>query len=443
MSFFDRLFGRNTVEETQPNIKFGRYTDSYKTRENYKAWDDALHLFEKKNYLTFYREFFHYLRDIKEKNVSYWEEKDGIGFELYQGSKKISGFANDQRFKAEAKVVKADSLNVGFMRRLMEKNFNLKYTRFALDAENNICIVFTTYTLDGSPYKLYYALKELATNADKQDDLLLDEFDMLRAIETSHLQEIPLIEKEAKYQFITKKIQQVFDEIEGSDLSPLQYPGAIAYLMLNLIYRLDYLTKPEGYMMEVLERVHRLYFAQDTKGNTQKNSVLKKELKKLLSRPKEEFFKEMYRVVTTFGITAPVNHDKVISFIDGEINNMDWYKENNYHHVALAIPGYIVGYCLFNFAVPKPDRDLLHLYFQIMEADYFRQLGFSIKYRKKETKALNKKSIRKAIDAIVEDNKEKYPSLKPATGTLNFDSDIDFAKSYLMMIRNMEVVKVD
>lgn len=443
MSFFDRLFGRNTEIEEQPNIKFGRYTDSYKTTENYKAWDASLNLFEKKEYLTFYQEFFHYLRDVKENNVKYWKEKDGIGFELYQGSKKIVGFANDQKFKAEAKIAKTATLNVGFMRRLMEKNADLKYTRFALDPENNICIVFTTYTLDGSPYKLYYALKELATNADKQDDLLLDEFKMLKAVENAHLEEISLVEKEVKYQFINKKIKQVFDEIENSELSALQYPGAMAYLMLNLTYRLDYLTKPEGYMMEVLERVHRLYFAEDIKGNTQKNTVLQKELKKLLTRPKEEFFKEMYRVVTTFGITAPVNHDKVVSFIDGELNNMDWYKENGHNHVALAIPGYIAGYCLFNFAVPKPDRDMLHLYFQIMEADYFRQLGFTTEYRDASSKKLNKKAIKKAIEWIVEDNKTKYPKLNPPISSLNFGSPIDFAKSYLMMIRNTEVVKVD
>ena len=27
---------------------------------------------------------------------------------------------------------------------------------------------------------------------------------------------------------------------------------------------------------------------------------------------------------------------------------------------ALSIPGYIVGYCMFNYAVPEPDRDLMH-----------------------------------------------------------------------------------
>ena len=198
MGFFDRLFKNNEKFEPQPDIRFGRYSDSYKSSENYDAWDLALDKFESEAYLDSYRQFFKYLRDEREDNVRYWEEKGGIQFELFQGSKKITGFANNKSLKAEAKVAKTQSLNVGFMRRLIEQNYSLKYSRFALDEKNNISIIFDTYTLDGSPYKLYYALKELATNADKQDDLLLDEFSMLEPVDTSHLEALTESEKEVK-----------------------------------------------------------------------------------------------------------------------------------------------------------------------------------------------------------------------------------------------------
>ena len=43
MGFFDRLFNRGVAEEEeQPSIRFGRYSDSYKTAANYQAWDDSL-----------------------------------------------------------------------------------------------------------------------------------------------------------------------------------------------------------------------------------------------------------------------------------------------------------------------------------------------------------------------------------------------------------------
>ena len=91
--------------------------------------------------------------------------------------KKAVGKANIEKVTIEAKIAKTDTLNIGFMRRLLERNFQLRYSRFALDEENNITIRFDTSVLDGSPYKLYYALKELTTNADKLDDLLIDDLD--------------------------------------------------------------------------------------------------------------------------------------------------------------------------------------------------------------------------------------------------------------------------
>lgn len=444
MGILDRIFGRQEEKLPQPDVRFGRYSDSYKEPDNYNAWDLALEKFEAEEYKASYLQFFKYLRDEQEDNVKFWEENGGIRFEIYQGSKKITGFANNKKLKAEAKVAHTEIMNVAFMRRLMEHNFGLKYSRFALDPDNNISIVFDTYTLDGSPYKLYYALKELATNADKQDDLLIDEFNMLEAVDIAHLIELPEAEKEVKYNFIQKEIKSVIDEVEQGSLNPSQYPGGIAYLLLNLVYKLDYLTKPEGYMMETLERVHRIYFTNDGKTTAQKNQVLAKELAKLMERPKDDFFKEMYRVKSTFGITTPVNHDRIVGFIDGELNNMDWYKEHNHNKVAISVPGYIVGYSMFNYAIPKPDRDFFHLYFKVIEAEYFKNLGFTdVYYDTSNPKPFNKRAIRRAIDQIVDRNRVQYPRISPSTSSLNYDSLASFAKSFLLMIRNLDMTKAE
>ena len=140
--------------------------------------------------------------------------------------------------------------------------------------------------MDGSPYKLYFALKELATKADKQDDLLVEEFESLTFTEISHLKGIPEPEKEAKYQFIQSKIKEVFDELKSGVWDEKEYPGAVAYLFLNLTYKLDYLTKPEGFMMESLERIHRLYFSNNQPNTDDKNAILKWEFNNLLQRSK-------------------------------------------------------------------------------------------------------------------------------------------------------------
>ena len=442
MGFLDSFFGRKHIEEHQPNIKFGRYSDAYKGRDHYDAWDNALNLFEEKNYLDAYIEFLKFLYDEHEHNVK-WEKKDGgLSFEILQGSKKIIGFANVLKLKVEAKVAKANDLNINFMRRLMELNFKLEYSRYCLDDDNHITIVFDTYVLDGSPYKLYYALKEVATKADKLDDLLLDEFQMLKAIDVSLQIPIPDSIKQIKYDFIQNQIKAVFHEIDHGKLDSSQYPGATAYQLLNLCYKLDYLIKPEGYMMEELERIHRLYFAKNGKDMASKNQILRKEFQQLLDRPKADFFKEMYRVNSTFGITLPVNHDRVINFISGELGNMDWYQEHGYTNAACAISGYIVGYCLFYYAVPKPDLELFHLYYQIMDSDYFSALGFTPKYYNTSTNKFDKKAIKHKIHDIQHINENKYPRLKANTKLLQFDSLDSFAKSYLTMIQKLDLTKI-
>ncbi|MCI5082796.1 MAG: hypothetical protein MRY78_13955 [Saprospiraceae bacterium] len=444
MGLFDRLFGHPGEEDVQPNIKFGRYSDSYKAPENYNAWDLALEAFEEERYLECYRYFFRYLRDDAEDNVRYWDnDEKGIEFEIYQGSVKITGCASNKRVRAEAKVVRTEALNVSFMRRLIEQNFELKYSRFALDTNQNIAIVFDTYSLDGSPYKLYYALKELATRADKHDDLLLDEFRNLQAVDNDHLEELPHHEKEVKYDFLVREINRILKEIETGNLNKEQYPGGIAYLLLSAIYKLDFLVVPEGFMMETLERIHREYFNKDGKSTIQKNQILCKELKKLIDRPKDDFFKEMYRVKSTFGITTPVNHDRIVSFIDNNLNNMDWYEENGYSTIAMAIPAYIVGFCMFNYAVPGASRDFFLLYFQVIEQAYFDALGFNLNLRDQKSGKLDKKRIKRAIERVVEKNKPVYTKLNPIYSILKFDSLPAFAKSYLLMVRNLDMTKAD
>ena len=441
MGLFDRLFGGSSNTEPQPDISFGRYSDSYKEAEQYDSWDSSLDKFDEGKYLDAYLDFFRYLADEQEKNVTYRKENGGIHFEVLQGSKRIVGFADHKKVKAEAKVAVAENLNLGFMRRLMEANFSLKYSRFALDEDNNITIKFDTYTLDGSPYKLYYAIKEVATHADKQDDLLLDEFKMLNAVETSHLIELPEVEKMVKYTFIQNEIKKVFNVINSGELNASQYPGGISYLLLNLCYKLDYLIKPEGYMMEQLEKIHRIYFNKEEGTTGKKNVLLQKEFDKLLNRPKEDYFKEMYRVKATFGITSTVNHDRLVEFIDGELHNMDWYQEQKHLEVSQAIPGYIAGYFMFAYAVPKPDREYLHLYFQITESKYFLDLGFKLDYYNPDTKTFNRKSIKRMIKDIAENNEKQFPELDPNTNMLKYSSLLDFSRSYLLMIRNLDMTK--
>jgi hypothetical protein len=441
MDFFKRLFNTAAADKPLLNVRFGRFTDAYKTEQQYDAWDQAIQYFEKGDYLEAYESFFAYLRDPKEDNVRVERKNGALYFELFQGSRKVSGKATPQKIRAMAKIAQSAQFNGALMKRLLQRNFDLQYSRFCLDEEEDLAIIFDTYTVDGSPYKLYYALKELATHADKQDDLLLDEFgSSMEALQNSPAFHLPEAEKEIKYAYIHEALASAINTVTNGKLDKKTYAGGIAYLLLDVVYKLDYLVRPEGFMMETLERVHRLYFAKNEVSKFLKNEQLLAELEQLQNRSKEEYFKEMYTVVSTFGITTAVNYSRVVHFIEGELPNVQWYRDNGYTEVACAIPGYIVGYCLFNYAVPEPCKDFFQLYYKIVEPAYFTALGYPPLYQVKQ-KSFDEKLIKRELESIADKYHPWFSKLKPNLKLLQFDSKVSFTYSYMEMMKALDMTK--
>ncbi len=437
MGFFQRIFGTNPP--VLPDIPFGRYTDAYKTEAQTAAWNRSVELFDQGKQLEAYTEFFTYLRDDSIDNVRWTQDADTLRFEFWQGSQRVTGQANAEKVVAESSIARTDDLNVGFLRRLMEYNYSLKFCRFALSPENILMIRFDSPGTDASPLKLLHALRELAIHADKQDDLLLDEFRSLQPVEKRIEAEIPEAEKEIKYNYLCSEIRDAFELLDRAVPDPNQYPGGYAYLLLSMAFRLDYLLRPEGFLMDILEKVYGIYFAKDERSNQLKIMALRKEFQKILDRPKEQIFQELYRTRSTFGINPPANHERIVSLIDGELPNMDWHLSQNHLELALAVPQYIVGNALFQNVPPRPDRELLHLFYQITESGFFRSLGFPVYTTPNELP--DKRLITQAIRTIAERNRIEYPLLRPDLSRLEFTSMPLFARSYLDMIRHLDLTK--
>lgn len=437
MGFFERLFGAR--QPNLPDIPFGRYTDAYKTEAQMAAWNRSLALFDDDKHLEAYHEFFRYLRDDQADNVQWNQEGDTIHFEFWQGSQRITGRATTDMVTAESKVARTTDLNVGFLRRLMEYNYSLKFCRFALDPDNNLAIRFDTTGTDASPLKLLHALRELAIHADKQDDLLIDEFRSLSPVEARREAVISDTEKEIKYNYLCRQINAAFELIDKAEPDPNQYPGGYAYLLLSTAFRLDYLLRPEGFVMDTLEKIYGIYFAKNERTNQLKIIALRREFQKITDRPKEQIFNELYRTRSTFGINPPANHERIVSLIDGELPNMEWHLNQNHLELALAVPQYIVGNALFQNVPPKPDRELLHLFYQITEPEFFSALGFPT-YTTPDGRP-DKRPIVQAIRAVAQNNRAEYLRLRPDVNRLDFSSKVLFAKSYLDMIRHLDLSK--
>jgi hypothetical protein len=298
-------------------------------------------------------------------------------------------------------------------------------------------MLFDSDIQTANPSKLYYGLKELATKTDKQDDLLVQDFTSLKAIDIDHLQVIPEEEKEAKYRYFKKWIGETLALINGIDQD--KYSGGIAYLLLALAYRIDYLVVPEGKLLLALEKIVEIYFRKDDRPVTEKNQEMVDGYQKLLERPKEEFFPFLFRSKFTFSIVTPQNYKTIADAIYNANQNVGWYKDNKLPGIAAQISEYGLSYCQYSYSLPRPISEYFHLFMMINYGDFFRDIGFKDEYYNKETGEYNRELIFQRIEETEARWKEKYPELKFKTDKLKFDNEVAFNQSFTTEIEYLNL----
>ena len=435
----DKIFKRakkTEKEVTDPGILFGRYSDNNKPVEKVEKWNEADELFKEKKYKESIETFFIYLRDDELENVIIESNKSGGEFNFYQGSKIISGFFNEEMFEAKVVLAIMPQPSVPVMRRLLEMNFNLYYSRYAIDG-NKLCMLFDSNIETANPSKLYYGLKELATKADKQDDLLVQDFTSLTPAGLEHLIEIPEEEKEIKYKYFQKWIKETLDLIESIDVD--KFSGGIAYMLLALAYRIDYLIIPQGKLLSDLEKIVEVYFRKEERLVTEKNQDMIDGFMKLYARSKEEFFPYLFRSLYTFSIVNPQTHKTISEAIYNANQNISWYKENKQFKVAAQISEYGISYCQYSYSLPRPLTELYLLFMMVNYPDFFTELGYSREYYFLDKKEFNQQAILEKIKSIEADWKTKYPNMNVKTDKLKFDDIVSFNQSFTTEIEYLNL----
>lgn len=431
---FDKLFGWGKKKKDEPAITLGRYSDNNKSLEKVNRWTDADNLFKQLEFHNSIEAFFDYLRDDGQQNVSVTRNGPQGKFELYQGSKVVRGEFNQERLQAEITLAKMPQPSVPVMRRLLEMNFNLYYSRYALDGDR-LCMRFDSDIKTANPNKLYYGLKELATKADKQDDLLVQEFSSLQMIDTDHVIEIPAAEKEIKYKFFIQFIQETLDYIKTLDAD--KFSGGIAYLLLTLAFRIDYMICPEGKLLNELEKIVEVYYRKDDKQTMERNLAMMEGFNKLLQKTREEVFPFLFRSRHTFAIVAPQNHSVVAEAINNATTNMPWYKDNGHPVIANRVLEYGFSFSQYSYSLPKPLSELFRLYMQVNYPDFFAALDFPGPYYTPANNHFDVDAIEDRIGEILAAWKAKYPNLVFKTQVLKYDSLVSFNHSFTYELTQM------
>ena len=395
---FDKLFGWVRKKDEDPPIPLGRYSDNNKSVQKVQRWSDADELFKEKEYMKSLEAFFDYLCDDEQQNVTISRDNGSFEFTLYQGSKIVRGKIDNDRVTAETAIARMTEPSIPVMRRLLEMDFHLYYSRYALK-DNTIMMLFDSDVISATPNKLYYGLKELATKADKQDDLLINEFSFLEAVDTGHIVQLSDEEKTIKFNLLQKWIKETLDYIATLDAE--KFSGGISYLLLSLVFRIDYLISPEGKILSELEKIASSYYSKDDKSSPERNPVMIEGLKKILSKPKEELCSQFFRSKYTFAIVVPHNVKAVSEAIQTALQNMVWYRDNNYPDIANKVMEYGFAFSQYSYSLPKPLSDLFRLFMQINYGDYFKALGFQTVYYDEERNHFNEDAIDDKIDSII------------------------------------------
>jgi hypothetical protein len=432
------FFRNNKVIKPISDLRFGRYSDNNKTVQQTKQWAQALELYNNKEYDKSIDLFFNYLTDTQENNINYTKNENEHTLILYQGTKKIHGTIANNELTANVQVAEMKTPIIAVMRKLLEQNHTLSHSKYVLH-DGIIQMQFTTAIKNASPNKLYYALRELATKADKQDDLLIHEFDNIKSIDDDHVKPFAKGEAEIKYTYFVKWITNTLQQCD--DLNQDTYSGAIAYLLLTLLYRIDYLICPEGKLLQKVEEINNCYWENKDENvdSVYRNEILKKGLRDILHWSKEDVCKCFYRARATFAANTPRLFTDLIDNIKSANENMVWYKEKKQTDIANKIMEYGLLYNQFAYSLPSFFTDLILVYMRINYAYFFKELQYDISLYNETNNQLNQQEIKKAINYIIDNEKNKYKKLIFNVDKLDFTDLCNFNASFVKQIEMLQL----
>lgn len=422
-------------EIIEPSLSFGHYSDNNKPVKKVDKWNEADALFKEKKYAESITLFFDYLRDEEQDNVLHKQDGQTGTFSLYQGTKVIRGTYTGKLVRAEVTLAHMPVASVPVMRRLLEMNFSLYYTHYALQ-QDKLIMIFESDIKTANPSKLYYGLKELATKADKQDDLLVQDFTTLQPVDINHIEEITEAEKEVKYTYTQRWIKETLDLINTVDSE--KFSGGIAYLLLSLACRIDFLVVPHGKLQQELEKIVSIYFRKDGRLVIEKNHEMMDCFTKFAARTKAEFYPYLFRSKYTFSINNPQSYKTIADTIYNANQNVRWYKDNKHPHIAAKISEYGFSYCQYSYSLPRPVTLWFQLFMQVNYAAFFSELGFSELYNKEDNQ-FNTEVITTKIKNIEKAWKGKYPDLNFKTDKLKFDNLVAFNQSFTTEIEMLSL----
>lgn len=432
---FSWLSSLVSKEKVVKKYQFGRFISDKKTPEQHLQYQESKKAFSQQRYIDGYEHYFRYLNFSSsignQENVTFRKYENSLTFKIIQGSCIIKGDVTQTRLSAKVNIAKIIKSNKAVMRRLLEKNYLYTYSSYFIENEMiKSKIYFDNISL--SPQKIFFPLRELSVNSDKEKELLLDEFNDLEGVELDHIEAIDSDLKDTKLRFFREWIDKTQQKV--SLLPTQEQSGAIAFVWLSLLLKIDYFVTPRGKIgYEIYEAIAE-YYLDDDKLVEEKNDSLQIAIIKLKEIDTAKFSKSLYEVQQTFDIFDTDSFNDITNFIEETLTKARWYKEHRYEEIMLSIYEYLGLYILYNYGMNECMRELIQLNVQLHNTDFYNALGIENLYVNEN---LNQSKISKTIQKIIKSYAKEYPYLESFDDSLNFDTIEKFHHSYFSSLKNL------
>ncbi len=410
---------------------FGRFISEEKTNAQQMEYQKSKKAFKEQRFLDGYAHYFNYLNFEKINNIHYSKDDINLNFRIIQGSAIIKGNITPRHLKASANIAYTVKDNIAVMRRLLEKNYMYTYSTYYLENDTLRAKIYCD-NISLSPQKIFFPLRELAINIDKEKELLLDEFNDLEGIELDHIEVMDAHLKEMKLRFFREWIDKTEQNIS---LMPTQeQSGAIAFVWLVLLLKIDYFVTPRGKLAYDIYEAISEYYLDDNKLVEEKNDALEKAVIKFKDLDSSKLSKSLYQVKQTFDIFNPNTLDEVHNFINETLAKAIWYKEHRYEEIMLSIYEYLGLYTLYNFDMNSCLRELIQLNVRVHNTDFHSAIGYDSLFKEEK---LNSHKLNTLIKDIINKNTKQYPHLLHFEEELNYETLEKFHHSYFLALNNL------
>jgi hypothetical protein len=432
--WFHRWFGGDTPKPYQ----FGRGINAALHPDEFELYTQSMTAFEEGRILDAYEAFLNSLINFtgsrSNANLSVIRLEERLEFELLQGCVIVRGSVTDKVFKAHACIADASHTGVAVKRRLIERNYQLTYSRYYRHEETLSLKIYLDNS-SMSPQKVFFPLRELALNGDYEKEFMAAEFGDTPLLELDHLRPIDEEEKRMKFRFMQEWIADCLDSIKH--LPANDNAGMIAFTYLTLMMQIDYLIVPRKKLgREIMKEVGD-YFREDEKGVDEKNSRLRTFVEQLEATEYDTLTPQLYRVTLTFSPLERATHDDISGFIDDTLGKVRWYKSNRYPKIMMTIYRYIPLYLLFNYGMHPSLHGLLHLLVEIQHPGFFKAFGYA-PLHDPESERFEKRTITRRVAECLNPYVEQFPQLSSFEEELNFTDLEKFSYSFLFQLKHLD-----